>query len=658
MGHKTTVPPVSTIFTENETGLDQGLSALPLASPLMMPEQSLKEGRLRVPRQSTSPRGIGMRRAYLLGLTYISTMVATWIMAAVFMRDGLNVLEGCVLALFVCLFAWITLSFASALAGFFCVICNAGRKLGIDPQAPLPSLHTRTALLMPTYHEEPRRLIAGLQAIYESVAETGSLEHFDFFVLSDSRRIDIAQAEEEEYLAICKRLNASHRIFYRRRRENIARKAGNIADWVRRFGGSYAQMIILDADSVMTGDTIVRLVAAMEQHPDVGLIQSLPEVVGGRSFFARMQQFSNHVYGPIVAYGVAWWHGAESNYWGHNAVIRTRAFADHAGLPTLKGLKPFGGHVLSHDFVEAALIRRGGWAVHMVPYLQGSYEEGPPTLTDLLIRDRRWCQGNLQHMKVVTAVGLHWVSRMHMLIGIGHYLTAPMWGLMMLMGVGIPLVDSNLNVKGALPPTFLHYLHQLHLRGDHGALWVFVVSMSFLLAPKGFGYFALLLDQQGRRECGGAIRVFFSILVETVFAALMAPVVMYIQSRGVSEVIAGKDSGWDAQRRDDDKISWRNLIRSYGEPTVFGLLIGALSYFVSPSLTAWMAPVIIGMVLSIPVVAFTSLRSTGDFLLRRKIFAIPEETATPSVLLRAIELREAAHDDALWAQVAYPKLSP
>lgn len=245
---------------------------------------------------------------------------------------------------------------------------DRGYKLGIDPDQPLPQVHTRTALLMPTYNEDPRRLLAGLQAIYESVASTGQLEQFDFFVLSDTRREDIGAAEEQAFAELCDAVGGHERLFYRRRGDNSGRKAGNVADWVRRFGGGYPQMLITDADSLMTGDTIVRPVAGMEHNPDVGLIQTLPAVIGGRTLFARMQQFGGRVYGPVIGRGVAWWHGAESNYWGHNAVIRTEAFADNAGLPPLPGRQPFGGHVLSHDFVEAALMRRGGWATHMVPH--------------------------------------------------------------------------------------------------------------------------------------------------------------------------------------------------------------------------------------------------------------------------------------------------
>ncbi|WP_282296472.1 glucans biosynthesis glucosyltransferase MdoH [Stenotrophomonas sp. PS02289] len=619
--------------------IDAGRSVLPAEVPMAMPEQSFREGRLQVPKQRTAPRLMALRRFYILGGTAAMTAAATAMMWKVLASNGISVLEACLLVLFVALFAWIALSFAGALAGFLTAVFDRGYKLGIDPDEPLPQVHTRTALLMPTYNEDPRRLLAGLQAIYESVAETGQLAQFDFFVLSDTRREDIGAAEEQAFAELCDAVNGHDRLFYRRRGDNSGRKAGNIADWVRRFGGGYPQMLILDADSLMTGDTIVRLVAGMEHNPDVGLIQTLPAVIGGRTLFARMQQFGGRVYGPVIGRGVAWWHGAESNYWGHNAVIRTQAFAENAGLPPLPGRQPFGGHVLSHDFVEAALMRRGGWATHMVPYLKGSYEEGPPTLTDMLVRDRRWCQGNLQHAKVVASKGLHWVSRMHMMIGIGHYFTAPMWGMLMLIGIAIPLFQGGIDFNEVL-----HISPGVYWRAqdEEKVIRMFAITMAVLLLPKVLGYLAMLLDPVERRGCGGAIRAFISMLLETLLAALMAPVVMYVQSRGVAEVLAGKDSGWDAQQRDDGGISWPALIRGYGGLSVFGLFMGVLAYAVSPSLAAWMAPVVVGMVLAIPVVALTSDRRAGTFLRRLGLMDIPEEINPPTILVRAAELRRAA----------------
>ncbi|MET0754772.1 MAG: glucans biosynthesis glucosyltransferase MdoH [Pseudoxanthomonas sp.] len=615
--------------------------SLPPPSPMQMPVQSLRTGELDPRPLPSAPRGMFWRRAYILGGTVSLTALATYQMWRVLRVDGLAVLESVLIVLFVALFAWIVQSFLGALAGFVLVVSrNSEHRLGIDPAAPLPLLprSARTALLMPAYNEDPHRLMAGLQAIYESVRETGQLDRFDFFVLSDTTRAEVAVAEVAEFQALLARLGDPAHLYYRRRTDNTERKAGNIAEWLRRFGGAYPYMLILDADSLMTGDTIVRLAAAIDRNADVGLIQSLPAIVNGTSLFARMQQFSGRVYGPIVAQGVAWWHGAESNYWGHNAIIRTRAFAEQAGLPELPGKKPFGGHVLSHDFVEAALIRRGGWALHMVPALRGSYEEGPPSLTDLLVRDRRWCQGNLQHAAVVRARGLHWVSRWHFMIGIGHYFTAPMWAMLMLVGIAIPFERIAAGSDGAMFAAFSPAAYWRSLDPER-ILWLFAASMAALFAPKIMGYLAMLLNPVERRGCGGALRALLSVLIESVLAALMAPIVMYVQSRGVAEVLAGKDSGWESQRRDDGSLPLSGLLKSYGGLSLFGLFIGAVALFASPSLAAWMAPVILGLVLAVPLVALTSARAPGQWLRRKKLLSIPEETDPPPILKRATLLR-------------------
>ena len=213
------------------------------------------------------------------------------------------------------------------------------------------------------------------------------------------------------------------------------------------------------------------------------------------TLFARMQQFAGRVYGPLIAHGIAWWHGAEGNYWGHNALIRTRAFAEQAGLPELSGRKPFGGAIMSHDFVEAALIRRGGWAVHMVPGVRGSYEEVPPTLTDLSMRDRRWCQGNLQHTAVLPARGLHPISRLHLLTGIGSYITAPLWLLFLLTGILIA-VQARF-VTPDYFPAGKSLFPQWPVIDPVRAMWMFVGTMALLLVPKLFGCIAVLLHATG-----------------------------------------------------------------------------------------------------------------------------------------------------------------
>ena len=612
--------------------------ALPPEAPLPMPQQTLRNGQLRNRWLPSTPLHMAWRRAYIIGGTIALTALAVYQMLRVLAVDRVNVLEGVLLLLFTALFAWVALSFVSSLAGFMLIVTRRRRRLGIRPDAPLPVPTQRTALLMPTYNEDPQRLMAGLQAIYESVRDTGHLQHFDFFILSDTTRDAVRDEEVAEFHRLCQRVDGAQRLYYRHRSDNSERKAGNVAEWVRRFGAAYPQMLVLDADSLMTGDTIVRLAAAMEQHPDVGLIQSLPIIVNGNTLFARMQQFAGRVYGPVIAHGVAWWHGAESNYWGHNAVIRTRAFAEHAGLPKLGGLRPFAGHVLSHDFVEAALIRRGGWACHMTPALGGSFEEGPPSLTDLLVRDRRWCQGNLQHTAVLPTKGLHWVSRLHFLIGIGHYLTAPMWAMLILIGIAIPLDHAGPQLDMQSLVNFSPAAYWRSLDPDR-IVWVFAITMGALFAPKIMGYLATLADRDTRRGCGGALRMLGSMLIESLLAALMAPIVMYMQSRGVAEVLAGKDSGWDAQRRDDGTLPWSALFKRYAGVSAFGLLAGVIAWMVSPSLLMWLLPVVIGMALAIPTVALTSARAPGLWLRRLKLLSIPEETVPPPILIRAGQLR-------------------
>ncbi|MGH8032981.1 MAG: glucans biosynthesis glucosyltransferase MdoH [Luteimonas sp.] len=633
-------------------GIDLADTWVPPDAPLQMPVQSLRTheartheartGSVRHPQLPTTPNGMAWRRFAVIGtaatLTLFTTHQIWWLLRG----GGIDVLEGVLLALFVLLFAWIVQSFVGTLAGFVLVLSRRRARLGLSGTGPLPTVAVRTALLMPTYNEDPQRLMAGLQAIIESVAATGQIDRFDFFVLSDTRTPSIQHAEEVAFLALRARLHGvlgtQSQLYYRRRDDNSERKAGNVADWVRRWGDAYPQMLILDADSLMTGDTIVRLAATMHAHDDVALIQTLPVIVNGNTLFARMQQFAGRVYGPVIAYGVAWWHGAESNYWGHNAIIRTRAFADHAGLPELRGVKPFKGTVLSHDFVEAALLRRGGWALHMVPGLGGSYEEGPPSLTDMLVRDRRWCQGNLQHGGVLPAKGLHWVSRWHMLIGIGHYLTAPMWAMLMLIGIAIPLQHAGLSWSNVALSGF-SVAGYWRMQDPQRFLYVFILTMSMLLAPKLLGYIATLSVTDMRRGCGGALRAAIGVLLETILAALMAPVTMFVQSRGLAEVLAGKDSGWDSQRRDDGTLPLSSLLRNYGGMTVFGAGAGIATYLVSPALFWWMSPVIAGLVLSIPIVMLTSARAPGQWLRRRRIFSTPEEVTPPAVLVRASELR-------------------
>ena len=632
--------------------------ALPPQAPAAMPVQRLHGPRPAAVRRPRRLPGITLRRAAVILPAIALTAFAAREMWRVLTVGGVTPAIGALLALFVALFAWIALSFTSAAAGFVSCLGRGGLRLGIARDGPLPPLAVRTALLMPTYNEPPSRVIAGVEAVANALSEAGYAGQFDVFLLSDTTDPDIWIAEESAFLALRERVGGRGCFYYRRRPLNTERKAGNIADWVRRWGAAYPQFLILDADSVMTADALVRMAAAMAAHDDVGLIQTLPTIVNGRSLFARMQQFAGRVYGPVIAHGIAWWHGAEGNYWGHNAMIRTAAFAAEAGLPVLRGRKPFDGAILSHDFVEAALMRRGGWAIHMVPGLAGSYEESPPSLPDLAIRDRRWCQGNLQHAAVIGGRGLHWVSRMHLFTGIGSYVTAPMWLGFILLGILVSLQarfvrpDYFPNGK-ALFPTW-------PVIDPERAKWVFGGTMALLLAPKLMSFVVLLFDPSLRRGTGGALRAGLSMVLETVVAGLLAPVTMLTQSLDVLHILLGRDGGWSAQRRDDGSIPVGQVVRLYGWHTLFGLVLAVSSFLVSPYLLAWMSPVVIGQTLAVPLAMLTGSAFAGQALASAGLLRIPEEVAPPAVVADAAaiarKLGSLPPRDALLALQAEPAL--
>ena len=621
---------MDTVATGNrmvETGNLPSNDFLPAESPMEMAVQPLRRYESRA---TADLPAAWRRRAILLIGTASVTAAGCYEMYDVLRVGGVTVLEWIILALFVLLFAWIAFSFISSLAGFLVLLFRRRDELGIDASAPPPEIHSRTAMLLPTYNEDPHRVLARLRAIYEAVEQTGHGPRFDWFVLSDTTDPAIWIAEEKCLLALRRDIGVGSGVFYRHRPENTARKSGNIEDWVKRFGGAYQCMLILDADSLMTGDTIIRLVAAMEAHPRVALIQTLPAIVNAKTLFARWQQFAGRLYGPLLAAGIAWWHASEGNYWGHNAIIRVRAFSGYAGLPELKGRKPFAGHILSHDFIEAALMRRGGWAICMAPALGGSYEECPPTMLDFAARDRRWCQGNLQHLALLRTRGFHWVSRLHLLTGIGSYLTAPLWLLFLVTGILVSLqaqfVRPEYFPKGfALFPTW-------PAQDPILAAWVFVATIGMLVVPKLLAFVVLVTSNEMRRQFGGGLRAFSGIVAETILSGLTAPVMMIFQSFAVTEILLGHDAGWQVQRRDGGKVSPQEIARKCSVPTLFGIAMAISASAVSLPLLFWMTPVILGLLLAIPIARMSSAISASS------LFSTPEETAPPRVLRRANEL--------------------
>lgn len=588
--------------------------SVPTRAPLPMPEQNLQAW----PGRLTTLLEVRARRIAIFGATVAGTAIAAGVMARLLSTAGFTVLDAVALGLFLVLFGWTAFGFASATAGFL-VRWRAARP---QRPAPQPVILTRTALLMPTYNEDPGRVLAAVQAIREDLVRTGVSELYDLFLLSDTRDEGIARAEVVGMLRVRARLGPDARIFYRRRPQNTDRKAGNVADWVRRFGGAYEAMIILDADSVMSADTIIRLTAQMEADPRLGLLQTAPTLIGAETLFARLQQFAARTYGGMLAAGQDWWSGAEGNYWGHNAIIRVKAFAACAGLPHLPGRRPFGGHIMSHDFVEAALMRRGGWSIRLDAALGGSYEEAPPTLVDMARRDRRWCQGNLQHMGVVGAAGLHWISRLHLARGVLSYVTSPLW--LLLVGFG---ATAWLGQMGA--PVRVH--------GD-AAVWLFAVTMAMLLAPKIMAG-ALALRERTATRPAGVAGLSVGIVLEVTLSALVAPVLMLMQSAAVFDVLIGRDSGWNAQQRDAGRLSRKEAWRSHRGHVVIGVTGAAIAWLLDPAIFWWTSPVSLGLFLSAPLSLLMARTDLGGLCRRLGLLTTPEERQVPPVVARAVELR-------------------
>ena len=553
---------------------------------------------------------------------------------AAFASDGLTPLKLLLLILYAVLMLWIAISFWSASLGFWVLLTRLDyfakrRRVSLSTvSGPLP-VDARTAILMPVYSEDPARVFAGIRAIWQSLEKTGKSDAFDFFVLSDTRDIDTCIYEEQEWFRLCRETGTHGRIFYRNRKENVARKSGNIADFVKRWGADYRYMIVLDADSIMAGDTVVKMVHLMEANPDTALIQAPPLPVNRETLFARILQFASAAYGPLFTAGVSFWQLGDSNFWGHNAIIRVAPFAAHCGLPKLPGREPFGGEILSHDFVEAALLRRAGWRVWLAYELQGSYEELPPTLIDYAKRDRRWCEGNLQHARLIGARGWHPVSRIHFAMGVMSYLSSPLW-LLFLLVAGLEAYLQSRNIPDYFFANHIGPVWPVSFSVEMESVLIFTLSMLFL--PKLMALGLMALDSTRRRAFGGIVRASLSVVMESLYSILVAPVLMLFQTKFVWAILLRRTIGWPSQQRGDRSTSLREAVSAHGVQTLFGLALAVLAFFYLPGYFAWFMPVVCGVLMSIPLSMLTSSVRLGQFTRSMGLFATPEEQQRPDVL--------------------------
>jgi len=571
------------------------------------------------------------RRRLLLALVAAQTAIATWSLTQTFPYPWLNGFEATIAAVFAILFAWVSFSFWSSLAGF-CMLLKGRARFSIDGEALDDSqepLHSRTAVLMPICNEDVDRVFAGVEASYRSLAETEHLAHFDFFLLSDTSDPERVLDEELAWAELCRSVRGGGKIFYRHRRNNIKRKSGNIADFLRRWGSDYDYMVVLDADSIMAGRTLVRLARTMDRCPNAGIVQTAPTTVNRESLYARLQQFASRVYGPMLTAGLRYWQLGESYYWGHNAILRVAPFVEHCGLSRLPGNPPLGGEILSHDFVEAALMGRAGWEVWLVDDSSGSYEETPPSLLDELKRDRRWCQGNLQHLKLIFADGLRGGHLAIFLMGVMAYASAFFWLVFLLLS-SIEAVAQTV-----LPPVYFSSqpsLFPIWPQWRPGWAMALLSATALLLFLPKFLAFLLIVKKRETRLFGGFFPLCSSIFCETVMSSLLAPVRMWFHSKFVALTLLGRQIKWGAQQRGDNQIGWLEAVRAHGVPTFVAALWIATIWRFNPHFLWWLLPVALPLLFSIPFSVYSSRVSVGLRLRSWRLLLIPEEIHPPRIV--------------------------
>jgi membrane glycosyltransferase len=586
------------------------------------------------------------RRLAFMAVCVLANLGAVLWLADYFWRTGFHRAHLLLLAVFVVLNGLLVLGSFHAFAGVFDFLVHRrrlGRITSLAEGCTGPLRH-RHAVVMPVYNEDSARFCARIEAIYRSIEAAGHLESFDFYILSDTRDHDLWVLEEVAWTNMCRRLGAFGRIYYRRRKFNTNRKAGNIGDFVRVWGGHYEGMLVLDADSLMAGADIMTLARVMEVYPRVGILQTAPRLIRGSSLFARLQHFAMRLYGPLFTRGLNFWQLGCGSYWGHNAMIRVRPFAEFCELPALPGREPFGGRILSHDFVEAGLMVAAGWEVWLAWDIEGTYEESPPTLVDHLKRDRRWCQGNLQHLWLVFSRKLPVPVRVHLLMGIMAYLGSPLWFLFLALGTWVAWDRSASNLS-VLP--FDGFVGRwLHIGSTVQGLGLGAVVLGLIFMPKVLAALGAIAHPGRRRAFGGIVRMTAGFLLENLFSILLAPCFMAAHTFMVAGIIAGRSVSWGSQNRDAEGTSWADAVNAHGSTTVLGVVWTLVAILVGPTFAAWMSPILLGMLVSVPLSVFTSRSGPGRVLAGRGVLVTPEDRDPPPVI-RLADAANAAADPVL-----------
>jgi membrane glycosyltransferase len=575
-----------------------------------------------LPYPAARPASLAGRRI-LFATVVIATIGAVMSLAAAALSaDGLGPLDVVLLALFLVTLPWTVIGFWNAAIGFVILRFAKNPVAAVTPAAARirgdEPITASVALLACTRNEDPARIIRNLGPMVDDLAPVGA--HFHLYVLSDTSDPAMAAAEERAFGHLTEKWRDRIAVTYRRRDDNAGFKAGNIRDFCLRFGAAHELAVTLDADSFVPASAILRMVRIMQASPEIGILQGLVVGMPSTSAFARIFQFGMRLGMWSYTTGSAWWQGDCGPHWGHNSVLRLRPFTDHCHMPLLSGRSPLSGHVLSHDQIEAVLMRRAGYEVRVLPDENLGWEENPPTLLEFIRRDIRWCQGNMQYWRFLALPGLKFVSRYQLAFAILMFLGSPAWMALLVLGTYGVIVAER-------PSAFI---------APGAGLAVLVLEIIMWFAPKIATVIDAMTREKARYRYGGGPLFLVNVAVETVFFLMLSPIMWFAHTVFLVRLLSGVGVGWSGQTRDDHAVPLSRAVARLWPQTALGWACIAALAVGAPVAIPYALLIAGGLAFAAPLCVVTANRAVGAALVRAGIGRLPEETS-PSPL-NALEL--------------------
>lgn len=576
---------------------------------------------LNPPTKIVSDSAITLRRVIFSTLSLTTAFLMLFLVHKSLALDTPLMVHFLFLGLFALILPWMVVGFWNAIIGLLLCQCFKDPTKIILPASmrvqDTTPLSYSTAILLCVRNESVERLIRNLQVMLDGLVNDQLGPFFHIYILSDTNEETVAIEERISFDALCKKYHEQVKITYRCREDNAGYKAGNIADFCQRWGKNHDFALVLDADSFMTSRAITRLVRMMQANPRLGILQGLVIGLPSSSPFTRLFQYGMRLGMRSYTMGSAWWQADCGPYWGHNALIRLAPFMSFCELPTLKSRSGEPKPILSHDLIEAVLMRRAGYEVRIYPQEDASWEENPPTLTEYIRRDLRWCEGNLQYFKLLNLPNLLPVNRIQLVLAITMFFGSPAWIAMILLCT----VAISLSTTPAA------------LINENYFFTLLVVTLMMWYLPKMTGALDVLLRTSKSQDFGGRWRFTISLLLEMAFSLLMTPITWLNHTIFITRLAFGKKGGWSAHARDDHSISILDALHQFWPHTVLGFVLTSMLYFTHPATLIYGLLFFGGLLFAAPLVVLTSQPWLGRFMMRRQLLSLPEEIAPPIDLL-------------------------